>query len=240
MSRGRFRNSRFHHPHAPSSTWIACKFHWFSLRFKHIEKFEAISKHRPLTGQGLEALFENSPKNFYVFLAWFYWCFVNCEQRRWGRAIIFAKFRTSNGTAYVLQLLTPLVDFVNGTGATSNILRCTKKRGALLNRVRTSRMINGREWRGDFFFVKTAADVRHQSLDDTFSPQTYDKKKNGFLEVIFFEQKKSSDYITFTDVFEFSSNLKIMILLNILIPKMNGCMHLWNTWDISEKEQKKE
>ena len=45
-------------------------------------------------------------------------------------------------------------------------------------------------------------------------PQTYDNnyatepfrwgrvtKKNGFLEVIFFEQKKSSDYITFTDVF---------------------------------------
>ena len=59
----------------------ACKFHWFSLCFKHIEKFDAISKHRPLTGQGLEAHFENSPKNFYVFLAWFYWCFVNLEQR---------------------------------------------------------------------------------------------------------------------------------------------------------------
>ena len=49
-----------------------CKFHWFSLRFKHIENFEAISTHRPLTGQPPEALFQNSPKNFDVFLAWFY------------------------------------------------------------------------------------------------------------------------------------------------------------------------
>ena len=47
----------------------ACKIHWFSLCFTHIEKFEAISKQRPLTGQGLEALFQNSPKKFNVFLA---------------------------------------------------------------------------------------------------------------------------------------------------------------------------
>jgi hypothetical protein len=49
-----------------------CKNHWFSLCFKHITKFEAISKHRPLTGQGLQALFDNSPKKINVFLAWFY------------------------------------------------------------------------------------------------------------------------------------------------------------------------
>ena len=42
------------------------------LVFKHIEKFEAISKHRPLTGLGLEAHFESSPKKINVFLAWFY------------------------------------------------------------------------------------------------------------------------------------------------------------------------
>ena len=33
-------------------------------------------------------------------------------------------------------------------------------------------------------------------------------KKNGFLEVIFYDNKKSSDYIGFTDVFEFPSDLK--------------------------------
>ena len=66
VSRGRFRNSRFHCPHAPSSTREACKIYWFSLCFQHIKKFEAISKHRPLTGQGLEALFYNSPKKFNV------------------------------------------------------------------------------------------------------------------------------------------------------------------------------
>ena len=46
-----------------------CKKHWFSLCFKHIKKFEVISKQRPLTGQPLEALFQNSPKKFNVFLA---------------------------------------------------------------------------------------------------------------------------------------------------------------------------
>ena len=47
----------------------ACKIHWFSLRFKHIKKFEEISKHPPSTGQGLQALSDNSPKKFNVFLA---------------------------------------------------------------------------------------------------------------------------------------------------------------------------
>ena len=58
--------------------------------------------------------------------------------------------------------------------------------------------------------------------------------------MIFFEQKKSSDYITFTDVFEFFSNLKIMIFLDIVMSKMSGCMHLQSTWDISEIEEKNE
>jgi len=42
------------------------------LAFKHIKKFEAISKHRLLTGQGPQALSDNSPKKFNVFLAEFY------------------------------------------------------------------------------------------------------------------------------------------------------------------------
>ena len=58
--------------------------------------------------------------------------------------------------------------------------------------------------------------------------------------MIFFEQKKSSDYITFTDVFEFFSNSKNMIFLDIVMSKMSGCMHLQSTWDIGEKEEKKE
>ena len=91
VSRGRFRNSRFHCPHAPSSTREACKIYWFSLCFQHIKKFEAISKHRALTGQGLEALFYNSPKNFNVFLAGFYNGFVNYEQQHRRRTIHFAR-----------------------------------------------------------------------------------------------------------------------------------------------------
>ena len=47
----------------------AYKMHWFSLCFQYIAKFEAIRKHGPLTGQGLEALSENSPKKFNVFVA---------------------------------------------------------------------------------------------------------------------------------------------------------------------------
>ena len=190
MSRSWFRNYRFHHPTICRAHEKHAKMHWFSLCFKHSKKFEAISKNRPLTGQGLEALLENSPKKIYVFLAWFYWCFVNYEQRRWGRTIIFAIFRTSNGTAYVLQLLMPFVDFVNGTGATSKILRCTKNLGVSVNSARTSRMINGREWRGDFFFVKTTADQRHVFRKPWKPPQTCDKTKNEDARGEFFLTKK--------------------------------------------------
>ena len=91
VSRGRFRNLWFHAPPARSSTRKACKIYWFSLRLQHIKKFEAISKQRPLTGQGLEALFQNSPKKFNVFLAWFYRCFVNYEQRHRRRTTHFAR-----------------------------------------------------------------------------------------------------------------------------------------------------
>ena len=77
-----------------------CKKQWFSLGFKHIKKFEAISKHRPLTGQGLQALSDNSPKKFDVFLAWFYWCFVNSEQRHRRRTVNFAR-ATALGTYYM-------------------------------------------------------------------------------------------------------------------------------------------
>ena len=59
-----------------------------------------------------------------------------------------------------------------------------------------------------FFFVKTTADVRQLPKRARISPQTCDKKNIGFLEVNFYDDKKSSDYISFTDVFEFSSDLK--------------------------------
>ena len=58
------------------------------------------------------------------------------------------------------------------------------------------------------FFVKTTADVRQLLEYASVSPQTCDKTKIEFLEVIFYDNKKSSDYIGFTDVFEFSSDLK--------------------------------
>ena len=91
MSRGPFRNSRFHHPHAPSSKRKACKIYWFSLRFKHIEKFEAISTKPPLTAPQPQALFNNSPRKINVFLAEIYWCFRDYEQRHRRRATHFAR-----------------------------------------------------------------------------------------------------------------------------------------------------
>ena len=78
-------------PDALPGTWKACRIHWFSLCFKHINKLQAISKHRPLTGQGLEALSDHSPKKIDVFLAWFYWCFRDYEQRRRRRTAHFAR-----------------------------------------------------------------------------------------------------------------------------------------------------
>ena len=50
--------------------------------------------------------------------------------------------------------------------------------------------------------------MRHLLSGPRISPQTCDKKKIEFLEVNFYDNKKSSDYIGFTDVFEFSSDLK--------------------------------
>ena len=120
VSRGPFRKSRFHAPPDASSTRKACKMYWRSWRFKHIKKFEAISKERRLTGQPLQALFENSPKKFNVFLA----CFTDVpkktsngagdvrpkshEQRRRRRTICFVKI-------------------VNGAGATSTFFLSAKK-----------------------------------------------------------------------------------------------------------------
>ena len=49
--------------------------------------------------------------------------------------------------------------------------------------------------------------MRHLSPGASISPQTCDNK-NGFLEVNFYDNKTSSDYNSFTDVFEFSSDLK--------------------------------
>ncbi len=51
-------------------------------------------------------------------------------------------------------------------------------------------------------------------------------KKNGFLDVYFYEQKKSEDYIGVTDVFEFSSDSKKTNLLENEIQKNGVCMHL--------------
>ena len=70
--RGRFKNSRFLHARKTSSTRKACKIRWFSLGFQQVENFDAISKHRPLTAPQPQALYENSPKKFDVFLAEFY------------------------------------------------------------------------------------------------------------------------------------------------------------------------
>ena len=71
----------------------------FSWRFKHIKKFEAISKHRPLTGQGLQALSDNSPKNFEVFVSLILHMFRELEATAPQACY---QFRTKNGTADVL------------------------------------------------------------------------------------------------------------------------------------------
>ena len=54
----------------------------------------------------------------------------------------------------------------------------------------TSRLIHTRKRRGDFFFVKTTADVRQQLSGAPVSPQTCDKSFFGFLEVNFDERTK--------------------------------------------------
>ena len=139
VSRGRFGNSRSkghrrnEDTNKNSSTSKVRKMHWFSLGFKHIRKFEAISTRPPLTAPQPQALSENSPKKTNVFLAEFYWCFVNYEQRRRRRTINFARKRTSNGAADGLQLLLAFVEIVNGAEATSTFCRCAKNRGVALD-----------------------------------------------------------------------------------------------------------
>ena len=64
-------------------------------------KVEAISKHRPLTGQGLEAHVYNSPKNFNVF------SLILLRFREFGATApqTYGQFRTSNGAGDVLYVL---------------------------------------------------------------------------------------------------------------------------------------
>ena len=96
------------------------------------------------------------------------------------------------------------VEIVNGAGATSTFFSKREK----LNRVGNFSASSSADVETMFQFANTTADVR-QLLDRTsVSPQTCDKKKIEFLEVNFYDNKKSSDYIGFTDVFEFSSDLK--------------------------------
>ena len=90
----------------------------------------------------------------------------------------------------------------------------------------TPRLISKRKRRGDFCFVKTAADVRQLSRRASVSLQTCDKRKNEFLEVNFYEQNKSSDYTGFTDVSEFSSDSTKTILLENEIQKNCVCIYL--------------
>ena len=74
-----------------SSTTEACKNHWFFMYFKHIDTSEAISPYAASTAPQPQALFRNSPKKFNVFLACFYTCFVNYEQRHRRRTTNFAR-----------------------------------------------------------------------------------------------------------------------------------------------------
>ena len=163
------RKSRFHAPPAPSSTRKACKIYWCSLRLKHIKKFEAISKHRPLTGQGLEALFQNSPQKFNLFYVGF--THVSCIM--------------SNGAADVLHISREqrhrrrticFVKIVNGAGATSTFFLKREKVKPPGNygahaAIEKWMQMNMR------FFVKTTADVRHLLRGSRISPQTCHKKK---------------------------------------------------------------
>ena len=78
---------------------------------------------------------------------------MNFEQRHRRRATHFARATPRSPTICFDEI-------VNGAGATSIFFRCTKNRGAYVDRARTSRLINKCEWRGDFFSLKP--------------PQTYD------------------------------------------------------------------
>ena len=107
-------------------------------------------------------------------------------------------FRASNGAADVLYVL---LKSLTALGLQACLCLGFENMGARVEFAvdKSTRM---------FQFVKTTADVRHHLSTARISPQTCDKNKIEFLEVNFYDNKKSSDYIGFTDVFEFSSDLK--------------------------------
>ena len=69
---------------------------------------------------------------------------------------------------------------------------------------RASRLINGRKKKS------ISKSLKPPQTYDTQNPShyVYNLKIHDVPEVNFFDKKKSSDYISFTDVFEFSSDLK--------------------------------
>ena len=181
MSRGPFRNSRFHHPHAPSSKRKACKIYWFSLGFKHIAKFEAISTKPPLTAPQPQALFNNSPRKINVFLAEIYWCFRDYEQRHRRRATHFARATPPQTECMFCW------NHERHWGLTVCFCWCEiwiwREHMAL-----HFRMINWRRSRGPKKKTKTAAYVWQRLYRPSVSPQTCDKSFLGFLEVNFDER----------------------------------------------------
>ena len=69
----------------------------------------------------------------------------------------YQQFRTSNGAGDVLYVF---LNSLTAQGLQALFFSKSENVSVPLNKARTSRLINKRKRKGDFFFVKTTADVR--------------------------------------------------------------------------------
>ena len=145
--------------------------HWFSIGFKHIATFEAISTYTTVNGTGARSTFRKFTQEIRCFFSLILLMF---RELRATAPQTYYRFRTSNGTADVLYVL---LDFLTPLGFYSRFVFWTKKK--LTGR------ICGRYIYAKSFFVKTTADQKQGLRRTRFLPQTYDKSKMEILEVNF-------------------------------------------------------
>ena len=108
--------------------------------------------------------------------------------------------RTSNGAADVLYVL---LKSLTALGLQALFFERDKTR-RVRKTARASRLINGRKKKS------ISKSLKPPQTYDTQNPShyVYSLKIHDVPEVNFFDKKKRSDYISFTDVFEFSSDFK--------------------------------
>ena len=132
------------------------------------------------------------------------------SQRKRATALgTYDQNRTSNGAADVLYVL---LKSLTALGLQALFFERDKMR-RVTKIARASRLINGRKKNSISKSLKPP-----QTYDTRFPAHyVYSLKIHDVPEVNFFDKKKSSDYITFTDVFEFSSDSKKTIDFKITL-----------------------